>query len=180
MKTIKLPTGIFEYDPAKPLGKRGGFGQVFEGKTSSGDEVAIKMLHLSAADAAHRELRIAEKLKGCSFEHVLPFIDSGQDADTGDYFVVMPRADGSLQGRVDKDGVLSAGDAALVLLHIAKGLFDVSDLVHRDLKPDNVLLHQGKWKIADFVSGVSAVSGQRGLSGVSPRKMTVQCKVSLF
>ncbi len=150
MQIIKLPTGTFEYDPAKPLGRRGGFGQVFAGKSASGGEVAVKKLHLSAVDAVHRELRIADELKGRSFEHVVPFIDAGEDADTGDYFVVMPIAEGSLQNRVEKGGSLAAADAAAVLVQIVKGLIEVGELVHRDLKPDNVLLHEGKWKIADF------------------------------
>lgn len=150
MKTIKLPTGTFKYDPAKPLGKPGGFGQVFAGETASGGAVAIKKLHVSAADAAHRELRIADELKGRSFDHVIPFIDSGEDPDSGDYFVVMVKAETSLQTAIDRDKTLGANEAASVLLQITKGLLEVGDLVHRDLKPDNVLHHDGKWKIADF------------------------------
>jgi serine/threonine-protein kinase len=150
MLVIKLPTGAFEYDPAKPLGKRGGFGQVFAGKTASGDDVAIKKLHVSAVDVAHRELRIAEELKGKSYEHVIPFIDAGQDADTDNYFVVMAKAEGSLQTAVEKSGTLTAEEAASTLLQIVKGLIEVGELVHRDLKPDNVLVHEGKWKVADF------------------------------
>lgn len=150
MKTIKLPTGTFTYDPRKPLGKRGGFGQVFAGHASDGKEVAIKKLHVSAAAAAHRELLIAEELKARRFEHVVPFIDSGEDADTGDYFLVMPRADGSLQDAVERDGKLTPCDAASVLVEIIRGLNEVGDLVHRDLKPDNVLRHEGRWKVADF------------------------------
>lgn len=150
MLTIKLPTGVFEYDPAMPLGKRGGFGQVFAGTTASGDDVAIKKLHVSSADAAHRELRIAEELKGNSYEHVISFIDAGEDADTGNYFVVMSKAEGSLQSTVEKSGPLTAAEAASVLLQIVKGLCEVGELVHRDLKPDNVLFHEGKWKVADL------------------------------
>jgi serine/threonine protein kinase len=150
MRTVKLPTGTFEYDPAKPLGKPGGFGQVFLGKSPNGDQLAIKKLHVSAADAAHRELRIADELKGRSFEHVVPFIDSGEDADTGNYFVVMAKAGGSLEGKVVKDGPANPQEAAGILLQITKGLIEVGDLVHRDLKPDNVLFHDDHWKIADF------------------------------
>jgi eukaryotic-like serine/threonine-protein kinase len=150
MQTISLPSGTFEYDPKKPLGRRGGFGQVFLGRLPSGHEVAVKKLHLSAADAAHRELRIADELRGRSFNHVISFIDAGEDANTGDYFVVMPKADGSLQNKVDKDGALSPPESAAILLQIADGLIEVGDLVHRDLKPDNVLFHEGKWKLADF------------------------------
>lgn len=150
MTTIKLPTGTFECDPTKPLGRRGGFGQVFLGKSATGEEIAVKKLHLSAADAAHRELRIADELKGRAFEHVVPFIDAGEDADTGDYFVVMPKAGGSLQNKVTKNGPIAPTEAASILLQITKGLIEVGDLVHRDLKPDNVLFHEAKWKIADF------------------------------
>jgi serine/threonine-protein kinase len=150
MLTIKLPGGVFEYDPAKPLGKRGGFGQVFAGKTASGEDVAIKKLHVSAADAAHRELRIAEELKGNSYDHVISFIDAGEDADTDNYFVVMAKANRSLQSAVEKSGSLIAVEAAAILLQIVKGLLEVGELVHRDLKPDNVLVHEGKWKVADF------------------------------
>jgi serine/threonine-protein kinase len=123
---------------------------VFGGQTASGDPVAVKKLHLSAAAAAHRELRIAEELKGRSFEHVVSFIDAGEDADTGDYFVVMPKAEGNLQARIDQDAPLNAAETASVLLQITEGLIEVGELVHRDLKPDNVLLHEGKWKVADL------------------------------
>lgn len=150
MTTIKLPTGTFEYDPAKPLGRRGGFGQVFLGKSPAGEEIAVKKLHLSAADAAHRELHIADELKGRAFEHVVPFIDAGEDADTGDYFLVMPKAEESLQNKVGKKGPIAPMEAASILLQITKGLIEVGELVHRDLKPDNVLFHEAKWKIADF------------------------------
>ena len=35
-------------------------------------------------------------------------------------------------------------------MQIAEGLVEVDDLVHRDLKPGNILFHDEKWKIADF------------------------------
>jgi serine/threonine-protein kinase len=89
-------------------------------------------------------------LKSKSLEHVIPFIDAGEDAETGNYFVVMYKADGSLQNTVEKSGPLTTTDAASVLLQIIKGLIEVGELVHRDLKPDNILFHEEKWKVADF------------------------------
>ena len=151
MKSVKLPTGTFEYDLNHPLGKPGGFGQVFIGKsTSSGEQLAVKKLHLSAANAAHRELRIADEMKGRFFEHVVQFIDAGEDAETGDYFVIMPKADCSLQNKMDKVGLFTTAEAASILHQITKGLIEVGELVHRDMNPDNVLFHGGKWKLADF------------------------------
>ena len=150
MISIKLPTGTFEYDPEKPLGRPGGFGQVFSGKSPSGEEIAVKKFHQDAAGLAHRELKIAEELRGRAFEHVVPFIDAGEDAQTGGYFVVMPKADGNLQDRIDTGGPLAPTEIASILLQVAKGLIEVDILVHRDLKPGNILYHEGKWKIADF------------------------------
>ncbi len=63
-----------KYDPTKPLGKPGGFGQVFLGESPSGAEIAVKKLHLSAADAAHRELRIADELKGDLLSMLFPLL----------------------------------------------------------------------------------------------------------
>ena len=150
MKTIKLPLGVFSYDQSRPLGKPGGFGQVFEGKTAEGIDVAVKKLHVTSADTAHRELRIADELKGRTFEHIIPFIDAGEDADSGDYFVVMTKAEYSLQRFIEKSGPFTPSQAASILNQILKGLAEVGNLVHRDLKPDNVLFQNGKWKIADF------------------------------
>ena len=84
METIKLPRGEWQYDPGAPVGKAGGFGEVFRGSGSEG-EVAIKRLKLTAAQAAHRELDIAKSLGGRTLQHVVPILDSGQDANNDRY-----------------------------------------------------------------------------------------------
>lgn len=149
MKKIKL-SEIYYYEPKEPLGKAGGFGQVFRGKSSSGEEVAIKRLHLSAADAAHRELRVADELKGKKQKHVLQILDAGEDSESGEYFIAMVRADRTLASVVEERGPLPVEEAAAIMLQIAIGLEEVGELVHRDLKPENILLQDGLWKIADF------------------------------
>ena len=110
----------------------------------------MKKLQIEAARAAHRELRIAEDLAARKLEHVVPVFDAGRDAESDSYFVVMPRAEKSLKDAIQQDGVFTDAEASQVLLEIAEGLSEVSDMVHRDLKPGNVLRHEGRWKTADF------------------------------
>lgn len=62
MRRIALTQGEWYFDEASQLGPSGGFGSVFKGEGPEGEPVAVKKLHLRAADAAHRELEIAEEL----------------------------------------------------------------------------------------------------------------------
>jgi eukaryotic-like serine/threonine-protein kinase len=147
---IRLPRGEWFFDPGVPLGPAGGFGEVFAGIAHDGSVVAVKRLRITVGEAAHRELRIAEALEGRAFKHVLAILDSGDDADGGGYYVVMPRAVRSLADELETRGALPPADAVNALLQIALGLREVSHIVHRDLKPGNVLFHEERWKIADF------------------------------
>jgi serine/threonine protein kinase len=106
---IRLPRGEWFYDPVRLLGPAGGFGEVFEGKNHAGQLVAVKRLKVTAGEAAHRELKIADELAGKSFEHVLAVLDSGEDSERGGYFVVMPRADRSLADELGMRGGATFG-----------------------------------------------------------------------
>ena len=150
MDDIRLPGGIWRIDTLRPLGSPGGFGAVFIGESEGGDAVAIKRLHLGAADAAHRELSIAEELRSVSSDHVVSVLDAGQDSDSDRYFIVMPVADESLQDYLAREGLLPDTLAAEILGQIATGLADIPGIVHRDLKPANVLSLDGFWQVADF------------------------------
>jgi serine/threonine-protein kinase len=150
MKTIKLAKGEWAYDPAKQLGNAGGFGAVYEGHSDEYGPLAVKRLHITAADAAHREMRIAADLSDRALKNVIPIFDAGEDAMTGEYYVVMPKADRSLQSDIGNPSTFTDIAAAGVLLDIVNGLLEVDDIVHRDLKPANILFHNGVWKVADF------------------------------
>lgn len=150
MIEIQLNNTSWSYDPDRQLGETGGFGAVFEGQSDDGAAVAIKRLHVDATEAASRELRIAEVLAEAGHEHVMPILDSGLDQQSGRYFIVMPVAEYSLQDALDERGPFPLNEAISVLLDISTGVSEVHDIAHRDLKPRNVLRHDGIWKIADF------------------------------
>ncbi len=97
MEMIRLKRAVWEYDNIKPLGPEGGFGAVYAGLNDNGEQVAVKRLKMSAKEAAHRELRIADELAGKAYTHIMPILDAGQDADSDRYFIVMPCAEKSLQ-----------------------------------------------------------------------------------
>ena len=150
MIKIQLPKGEWFYDPEKPLGNPGGFGAVFQGHGNDFETVAVKKLHITAEEAGHREVRVANELTQRQLTHVIPILDAGMDAESGGYFFVMPCADYSLQDEINRRGKIAETEAVDILSQIASGLLEVSQIVHRDLKPGNILFHENKWKIADF------------------------------
>ena len=145
---IRLERGSWSYDESTRLGPKGGFGEVFLGEGPQG-RVAVKRLDLTAGAAAHREMTIGSKLAGRGLKNAVPVIDYGLDAESDRYFLVMPVCDESLQDTLARGG-LTYADARPIILDILGGLIEADDLVHRDLKPGNVLLHKDKWCLADF------------------------------
>ncbi len=126
-------------------------------------EVALKVLRpeLSAAlgsDRFSREIRIAAKL---SHPHILPLHDSGEIA--GVLFYVMPYAEGeSLRARVDRDGPLPIPETLRILREIVDALAYAHGhgVVHRDIKPDNVMLSGRHAMVMDF--GVAKAVSEAG------------------
>ena len=150
MTIIRLAQSEWNVDFNNQLGPTGGFGAVFTGSNKYHSDVAIKRLHITSEDSANRELRVAEKLMTESFDHVIPVYDAGQDAETSYYYIVMARASHSLRDEIEARGVISEEESLQILLQITEGLFEVKDIIHRDIKPGNVLFHQGTWKLSDF------------------------------
>ncbi|MEE9354409.1 MAG: protein kinase, partial [Methylococcaceae bacterium] len=62
----------------------------------------------------------------------------------------MPCAEQSLEQKLIKDGAIGDIEAVSILHEIALGLLEVKDLVHRDLKPGNILYFDSAWRVADF------------------------------
>jgi eukaryotic-like serine/threonine-protein kinase len=143
---IKLPNGIYQYDPDKPLGPRGGFGIVYQGFSESYGNVAIKHIGLKA----NREIHIATELLSGQFKHIIPMYDAGQDSENGNNYIVMAQAEKSLKDEMIQKKLFSEQEAISILIQILDGILEVPKLSHRDLKPSNILFHDNLWKIADF------------------------------
>jgi serine/threonine protein kinase len=162
MRQFRTTHGIvWSFDPAKILGTPGGFGSVYLGYAADDTEVAVKLVPLQEETDAerkqrNRELQIASRLASLTTNHLLIPIDYGYDGN--DLLIVMPRASRSLKDAID-DG-LDEPSQRTALLHIALGLQELSEaaILHRDLKPQNVLELNGVWRIADF--GISRDLGQ--------------------
>src|SRR4051812_47224652 len=103
MREIRLAEN-WQLDENRPLGRPGGFGAVFAGTGKDGKLVAVKRLHLEAQGYSSRELKIADFLLGHEHPHVIPILDVGFDSDSVRYYIVMARADQSLQDLVDRLG----------------------------------------------------------------------------
>jgi len=128
--------------------------------------VALKVLRPELAatlgpDRFPREIRIVAKLQ---HPHVLPLHDSGESA--GFLYYVMPFVDGeSLREKLDRDGPLPVHDAARILREVADALAyaHAQGVLHRDIKPDNVMLSGRHALVTDFgvAKAVSDAGGEK-------------------
>ena len=146
-----------------------------------GRKVALKVLkpELAAVVGADRFLTEIMTTANLQHPHILPLHDSGE-AD-GLLFYVMPFVKGeSLRERLDREHQLPLDDAVRIITSMAEALDYAhrQGVIHRDIKPDNVLLQDGKPVISDFgiALAVGAAGGDRltetGLSLGTPHYMS--------
>ena len=159
------------YSIDRELG-RGGMGVVYLAKEVDLDRlVAIKLLPPErAADPALRErfLREARLAAKLSHPNIIPI--HAVDETDGFVYYVMSFVDGeSLAQRVRSRGPLSASEGVRVLRETTWALASAhaQGLVHRDVKPDNILIETASHRVlvADF--GIAAFTGDDSGDGIS-------------
>ena len=131
------------YRVARELG-RGGMGVVYLAERDADDApLALKVLvrrlaTRSVIERFRREVRVAARLR---HRNVLPVLDSGGDEDLL-WFTMPFVAGGSLRERLTREGPLPVADAVRVTCDVARALHHAHErgIVHRDVKPENVLL----------------------------------------
>ena len=141
----------------------GGMSRVFVAEeTSLGRRVAVKVLppERSAGidvDRFQREVRLAARL---SHPHVVPVLRAGQAG--GLLYYTMPFIPGeSLRDRLRREGRLPLDGALRIAQEVANALDYAhrAGIVHRDVKPENILLHDGHALVTDFGISRGATQG---------------------
>ncbi len=116
-------------------------------------KVALKILRpeLAAVLGAERFLSEIKTTANLQHPHILPLFDSGEAE--GYLYYVMPFIDGeTLREKLDREKQLGVDDAVRIARNVADALDYAhrNNVIHRDIKPGNILLHDGRPVVADF------------------------------
>jgi eukaryotic-like serine/threonine-protein kinase len=144
------------YDVGRPLGS-GGMGEVFLARDRVlGRDVALKVLRTQYAgdsEFAERFKREARSAASLSHPNIVQVYDRGDTEDGSSYIAMEYVPGGTLKERVVGEGPLGTREAAALGAQVAEALGAAHErgMVHRDIKPQNVLLtDRGDAKVADF------------------------------
>ena len=134
---------------------RGCMGVVYKARQTSVDRiVAVKILLPSLAknpSYVQRFVREAKMAAALSHPNLVSVIDAG--SANGLYFFVMEYVEGKSVGeRLHEIGKFSEKEALGVALDVASALLHANEkgLIHRDVKPDNIMMHRDRVKLADM------------------------------
>ena len=162
-----------DFDIERELG--GGMSRVFIARDNRlGRRVVVKVVSREALafDGIVRFQREIEIAIGLQHPHIVPILSAGQVDGTP--YLVMPYVDGASVRSLLANGPLRLVDAVRILrgVSLALAFAHARGVVHRDIKPDNILLAGGTPVVADF--GIAkAIAGSRGPSSLPDPGLTV-------
>ncbi len=178
-KELLKPGDLFEKYQVESLLGHGGMGAVYKVRHTLLDtSFAIKVLFPEVADQNKkfidrflREARLAGKIR---HENLIAVYDAGQNRKTRLYYLVMEYiSGGTLRARLRKEHRLTSADAIKIITGIAQALEKAFEynIVHRDIKPDNIMFAEnGTVKLADL--GIA--------KAVDPQDTTLTLEQSVF
>ena len=144
------------YDIVRPLGS-GGMGEVLLARDQILErDVALKVLRRQYAgdsEFAERFKREAKNAAALSHPNIVQVYDRGETEDGAAYIAMEFVPDGTLKDKILQDGPLDAAVAASIGSQVAEALGAAHErgVIHRDVKPQNVLLTaRGDAKVGDF------------------------------
>ncbi|MBL9133348.1 MAG: SUMF1/EgtB/PvdO family nonheme iron enzyme [Verrucomicrobiaceae bacterium] len=175
---------IRDHETIRLIG-RGAFGEVWLARSVTGALRAVKVVwreDYDRPDSFEREFEALKRFEPISRRHegLVPILQVGRNAEAGFYYYVMELADDLESGREIDVGMYKPhtlglqmrrekrlnADACLKLgTNIAEGLdyLHRNQLIHRDVKPSNLIFIDGKCCLADI--GLVALLGQRSFVG---------------
>jgi serine/threonine protein kinase/Tfp pilus assembly protein PilF len=130
--------------------------------------VALKVLHPGLAESlgAERFLREIKVVARLNHPHILPLFDSGEVE--GFLYYVMPYVEGeSLRERLERENQLPVDEAVRHTFSIASALDYAhrQNVIHRDVKPENVMMFEGEAMVMDFgIAKTLIESGERSIT----------------
>jgi tetratricopeptide (TPR) repeat protein/TolB-like protein len=113
-------------------------------------------------DRFRREVQLAAKLQ---HSHIVPLLTAGASGDL--LYYIMPFIEGeSLRAKLAREGELPVGEAARIIREVTDALSYAHErgIVHRDIKPDNVMISSGHALVTDFGVAKAVTESTGGMS----------------